>query len=180
MKLRILPLAALLSTLACTGTLLAQQESSVPGEHTAPVSLSMLAPLDFGAVTRGSESTIASTSGYAAEVQVSGDELSAVTIVLPSTIVLTTTSGRGASMTVSVDRSTLRIHNRDRQNEASVLDASTGWATSSLSSDAGGDGGGADGLGQSYIWIGGSLVPAANQPRGLYTGTLTISAVYAN
>jgi hypothetical protein len=52
--------------------------------------------------------------------------------------------------------------------------------TTGLSSDVSGDGTNNDGLGQLYMWIGGSVSPSATQQRGSYTGTFTVSAAYSN
>ncbi|MDB5034051.1 MAG: hypothetical protein JWQ98_1292, partial [Chlorobi bacterium] len=52
--------------------------------------------------------------------------------------------------------------------------------TTALSADASGDGTNSDGLGQVYLWIGGSVSPTATQQRGNYTGTFTVSAAYSN
>jgi hypothetical protein len=83
-------------------------------------------------------------------------------------------------MTVTIARSTLRKNTTNNQGTSTTLDASSGSGTASLSSDASGDGVNNDGLGQLYLWIGGSLTSSATQQRGSYSGTFTVSAVYAN
>ncbi len=58
--------------------------------------------------------------------------------------------------------------------------ASGGSAATILNADNGGDGVASDGLGQAYLWIGGSVTPAAQQQRGSYSGTFTVGAAYSN
>ena len=83
-------------------------------------------------------------------------------------------------MDVTISRSSLRVNTTATQGTASALDASSGSATTALSSDAGGNGTGSDGLGQTYLWIGGSVAPGAAQQRGVYSGSFTVSAAYSN
>jgi hypothetical protein len=83
-------------------------------------------------------------------------------------------------MTVTINRAALRVHTTGTQGSASALDASSGSATTALSADASGDGVNSDGLGQAYLWVGGSVTPTATQQRGTYSGTFTVSAAYSN
>jgi hypothetical protein len=83
-------------------------------------------------------------------------------------------------MTVTINRAGLRSHTTSTQVGAVTLDASSGSATTALSSDASGDGVANDGLGQLYLWIGGSVTPSSVQQRGAYSGTFTVSAAYSN
>jgi hypothetical protein len=83
-------------------------------------------------------------------------------------------------MTVTINRAGLRVHTANVQGSASTLDASSGSATTALSGDASGDGVNSDGLGQAYLWIGGSVSPSATQQRGTYSGSFTVSAAYSN
>jgi hypothetical protein len=53
----------------------------------------------------------------------------------------------------------------------SALDASSGTATTALSSDASGDGVTGDGLGQTFLWIGGTVTPSTTRQRGSYTAS---------
>jgi hypothetical protein len=83
-------------------------------------------------------------------------------------------------MNVTINRSALRGNTNNAQGSSSTLDASSGSVTTNLSGDASGDGTNNDGLGQAYVWIGGSVTPAATQQRGSYSGTFTVSAAYSN
>jgi hypothetical protein len=83
-------------------------------------------------------------------------------------------------MTVTLSRSSLRANTTGTQGTATSLDASSGSATTALSSDASGNGTSNDGLGQAYLWIGGTVTPTATQQRGVYSGTFTVSASYSN
>lgn len=83
-------------------------------------------------------------------------------------------------MTVTLNRAAARVGTTSVQASGSTLDASSGTATTVLSGDASGDAVNGDGLGQAYVWIGGSVTPAATQQRGSYSGTFTVSASYSN
>jgi hypothetical protein len=83
-------------------------------------------------------------------------------------------------MTVTLNRAALRSNTSNAQGTATTLDAASGSATTALSSDATGDGVNSDGLGQVYVWIGGSVTPTATQQRGSYSGSFTVSAAYSN
>jgi hypothetical protein len=83
-------------------------------------------------------------------------------------------------MTVTIARAALRSHTTNAQASSTTLDASSGSATTALSADATGDGVNSDGLGQLYVWIGGSVSPTATQQRGSYSGSFTVSAAYSN
>jgi hypothetical protein len=111
---------------------------------------------------------------------VAGDESDPVTLSIPSSATISTVSGSGDAMTVTILRSTLRANTSNAQGGGSVLDASAGSATTNLSADAAGDGVNSDGLGQLYVWIGGSVTPTAAQQRGVYNGSFTLSASYGN
>jgi hypothetical protein len=158
------------------------QSASVTSTATivVPITASATSPLAFGTVTRGGTSTVAATNAAAGAVTFGGDESDQITVTVPSTATISTTSGAGASMTVTIARATLRSNTTNNQGTGTTLDASSGSATTSLSSDASGDGVNSDGLGQLYLWIGGSVTAAATQQRGSYSGTFTVSAVYAN
>jgi hypothetical protein len=83
-------------------------------------------------------------------------------------------------MTVTLNRAAARVGTTGVQASGSTLDASSGTATTALSTDGSGDGVASDGLGQAYIWIGGTVTPSATQQRGSYSGTFTVSAAYSN
>lgn len=136
--------------------------------------------IDFGTITKGEEAAVLSSSASAGTIAFSGDAADDITVTVPASFDISTTSGAGATMTVSITRATMLSHTADVQGSAVTMDASSGSATVALSGDAGGDGTDADGLGQVYIWFGGTVTPLATQQRGTYTGTVTISAAYSN
>lgn len=145
-----------------------------------PISAAATAPLAFGTIVKGSTATVTATSASAAAVTFSGDEGDNVIVTIPPTLDIATTSGAGANMTVKISRSALRANATNAQGSATLLDASSGSATVPLSTDVTGDAVNNDGLGQAYLWIGGSVTPTATQQRGTYSGTFTISAAYSN
>lgn len=145
-----------------------------------PVTVTATAPLAFGSVTRGTTFTIPATSASAGALIFSGDAGDQITISIPATATITTTSGGGGSMTVTITRNALRHRKTNDQTSATNLNASSGTATVNLSGDGSGDGVNHDGLGQHYLWIGGTLTVPATQQRGGYSGTFTVSAVYSN
>jgi hypothetical protein len=179
MKNAILSLSALL---VLVGSSAFAQSASVNSTATivTPITATATAPLAFGTITKGSTATVAATSSQAGAVTFSGDEADNITISVPSTATIATTSGAGSNMTVTINRATLRVHATNAQGSATTLDASSGTATTALSADASGDGVNSDGLGQTYLWIGGSVTPTSTQQRGSYSGTFTVSAAYSN
>lgn len=134
----------------------------------------------FGTISKGAQATVLSSDAAAGTIAFSGDAEDNVTISVPATFTISTTSGAGASMTVTITRASMLSNTSDNQGAATTMDASSGSATVALSTDAGGNGTGADGLGQVYTWFGGTVTPTATQQRGTYSGTVTITAAYSN
>jgi hypothetical protein len=180
MKTKVLTLAAVCALFGGVTAFAQQSDVTATATLNVPLTVNATAPLAFGNVTRGNETQIPATSASAGAVSFSGDESDNITITVPASTTISTTSGAGANMTVDIDRANLRVNTTNAQGSASVLDASTGSATTGLSADASGDGTDADGMGQAYLWIGGSVTPTATQQRGSYSGTFTVSAVYSN
>ena len=135
------------------------QSASVTATATivTPISAQATAPLAFGTITKGGTATVAPTSAMAGALTFSGDESDNITISMPATVTIATTSGAGASMTVALNRAALRTNTTSAQGGATPLDASGGSATTPLSADASGDGVNSDGLGQLYLWVGASV-----------------------
>ena len=148
---------------------------------TTPITGAATATLAFGTVTKGQANVIAATVASAGAFNFSGDESDNITVAVPADATISTTSGPGADMTVTLDRAGLLANSTDNvQADGVVSDASSGTVTVALSADADGDGVGSDGLGQTYFWIGGSVSPTATQQRGAYTGTFSVVASYSN
>jgi hypothetical protein len=181
MKFTFTTLAAIVSFFAISSAASAQS-ASVTSTATieTPISATATAPLAFGTIIKGSAATVASTAASAGAVTFSGDEADNITITIPASVTIATTAGGGANMTVNITRNALRVHTSGTQGSAVALDASSGSASTALSNDAGGNGTGSDGLGQAYLWIGGTVTPSATQQRGVYTGSFTVSAAYSN
>jgi hypothetical protein len=181
MKTKFFALATALLAVSATNAF-AQSSASVSSSATVsvPITATATAPLAFGTITRGNTSTIAGNNASAGAFNFSGDESDQVTITVPGTVGLTTTNGGGGTMTANLDRANMRVNTTNSQGGSSVLDASSGSATTGLSADASGDGTNNDGMGQVYVWLGGSVTAAATQQRGSYTGTFTVSAAYSN
>lgn len=138
------------------------------------------ADLAFGTIAKGATATVLSSDAAAGTIAFSGDADDNVTISVPATFDISTTSGAGSTMTVTITRASMVSNTTSAQGTASAMDASSGSATVALSSDASGDGVGTDGLGQVYTWFGGTVSPTATQQRGTYNGTVTITAAYSN
>ena len=138
------------------------------------------ADLAFGTISKGATATVLSSDAAAGTIAFSGDADDNVTVSVPETFEITTTSGAGASMTVTIARASMLSNTSSDQGTASATDASSGTATVALSTDAGGDGVTTDGLGQVYTWFGGTVTPSATQQRGTYNGTVTVTASYSN
>ncbi len=166
--------------LASMSTFAQSASLSVTATVLTPISGVPTAPLAFGAITKGSTTTIAPTTASAGAVIFNGDEGDNITITLPATATMGTTAGGGANMSVALNRAGLRANTTSAQNGGVTLDASSGSATAMLSSDGSGDGVNNDGLGQLYLWIGGAVSPNMTQQQGAYSGNFTISASYSN
>ncbi|MEP7217798.1 MAG: DUF4402 domain-containing protein [Bacteroidota bacterium] len=149
---------------------------------TTPIVGTATAPLAFGTVTKGQANTVAETVGGAGAFNFSGDESDNVIVTVPASATLNTTSGDGsATLSVTLDRANMIANSTDNvQANATQSDASSGTVTVALSADADGNGTGSDGLGQAYLWIGGSVTPDATQQRGVYSGSFSVSAAYSN
>jgi len=174
-------LVAAAALLFCVGNASAQTAVTSSATVTTTIVGSATAPLAFGTVTKGAANTVAATDAGAAAFNFSGDESDNIIVTVPATATISTTSGAGADMTVTLDRATMTANSTDNtQGTAVTADASSGTTTVALSGDAAGDGTGSDGLGQVYLWIGGSVTPSSTQQRGSYTGTFDVSASYSN
>lgn len=182
MKSILSSLVACFALLAISSSAAFAQSASVTASATivTPITAAATAPLAFGTIAKGATATISATGSNAGAVTFSGDEADNITISVPATCTITTTSGAGASMTVTLNRAALRVNTTSAQGTAVSLDASSGSATTALSADGSGDGVSSDGLGQAYVWIGGSVTPTAVQQRGSYSGSFTVSAAYSN
>ncbi len=149
---------------------------------TTPITASATAPLAFGTITKGATATVAADNVSAAAFNFSGDERDNITVTVPASLSIATTAGAGGSMTVTLNRAAMRYSPLGNipANGAQSVDASSGTVAVDLSMDNQGNATNNDGLGQAFMWIGGSVTPAATQQRGSYSGTFTVSAAYTN
>jgi hypothetical protein len=157
------------------------QSVSSTATVTTPITGGATAALAFGTLTKGQANNVASTAAAAGALYFSGDEADDLTVTVPASVTLNSTSGAGASMSVTLARATMLANSTDNvQANGATADASSGSVTVALSADADGDGTDADGLGQVYLWIGGSVSPVATQQRGSYAGSFSVNASYSN
>ncbi len=160
------------------------QSASLNGTATivTPITASATAPLAFGTITKGATASVSADNASAAAFNFSGDERDNITVTVPASLTISTASGAGGSMTVTLNRAAMRYTplGNITPNGAQSVDASSGTVAVDLSMDNQGNATNNDGLGQAYLWIGGSVSPAATQQRGSYSGTFTVSAAYTN
>ncbi len=182
MNRTILTQAAIVAVALTAGSAASAQSVGVGSTATivTPITAAATAPLAFGSITKGSTTSVPATSASAAAVTLSGDQADNVIVSIPASVVISTSSGSGGNLNVTIDRGTLRKNTSNAQGSATQLNASSGSATVALSVDNQGDAVNNDGLGQVYLWIGGSVTPDDTQQRGSYSGTFTVSAAYSN
>ncbi len=175
------PAVALLSLCFFAATANAQSISvSTTAEIETPVTGSSLSALEFGTLPKGETSTVAASASGAACLVFSGDASDQISVTLPETATMSTNSGAGGEITVSLDRAQMMAGTHENIANADALDGSAGSATLALSGDDDGDGTVGDGLGQAWLWVGGSATPAAHQQQGSYSGTFTVTVAYSN
>ncbi len=158
------------------------QSASVTASSTieTPLTVSSITSLDFGTIQRGHKTTIHENDAEAAAIVVSGDAEDNITVVIPDEFTLTTNSGDGGSMTVDIRKERVRSNTVNSQRHAHNHNVKHSDLSSALSSDDDGNGTNNDGLGQLYVWFGADITPSHTQQRGVYSGTITISAAYSN
>lgn len=134
------------------------------------LSVTTLANLNFGSVPQGTPTTVAPTAAGAGAWQVQGEKNADVTISFILPVLLTNIQALpGSTMPITFDPTAARW-NRGTNNvaTAAVFDPSTG-TTAKLgpaSSPA------------IYLWIGGTVTPAATAKPGIYTGTIVVTIAY--
>jgi hypothetical protein len=146
----------------------------------SPVNGTALSSLDFGTLPQGTTTHVEASGSGACALLLSGDAADHVSVQIPQQATLSTTSGGGSSMTINLDLANLRAGSSSDASDAESVDASEGTATIQLSADDQGNETAGDGIGQAYVWIGGSASPAATQQQGAYSGTFTVSVAYTN
>ena len=202
---KILAFAAL-AAVAVTGTASAQTltnsaSATVTAGVVVPVTIENLTGMNFGDLERGVTSTIVANTPQGASFHVLGDEGDNVVYNFPAAFPLTldnhgpNTNPQGELGVVVVDAQTTVLNVTTtaylRHMGPGVygggLDAAVAPSVNNphpLSAGAAQHGGAFDaanpGMGQMYLYIGGSVTPSADQQRGEYTGTLNVSVDYSN
>lgn len=131
----------------------------------APLTVSNnLRDLDFGDVFPGLNKSIAFGDATSGKWQVSGElgKEVAVTFALPGVL----TSGAN-NMTITFNGTDAAYNTADVVGAATAFDPGAG--TTQFLDAATGD---------LFFWIGGTVAPTPGQAAGVYTGTVTLDAVY--
>jgi spore coat protein U-like protein len=118
--------------------------------------------LDFGNVTPGVASTVAVTAATAGRFDLLGQAAAPVNL----TFSLPTTLASGLN-TLPIGTWTGRV------NTSNVPTGGTSFTPSASAQAAT-----FSGAGELWVFLGGTVTPASNQTPGLYTGTVTLTAVY--
>ena len=202
---KILAFAAL-AAVAVTGTASAQTltnsaSATVTAGVVVPVTIENLTGMDFGDLERGVPTTIVANTPQGASFHVLGDEGDNVVYNFPASFQLTldnygaNTNTQGDLGVVVVDNQTtvLNVTTNAYIRHMGPLEY-TGGLTAEvapglnnphpLSAGAAQHGAAFDaanpGMGQMYLYVGGTVTPSADQQRGEYTGTLNVSVDYSN
>jgi len=137
---------------------------------TVGMTITTLRNLNFGSVPKGVATTVLPTAAGAGEWQVDGNKnaFATITFTLP-TVLNNIQAAPGSTMPISFS-ATSAIWNRSTNNPAAgaAFDPNVGTtgrfgppATPTL-----------------YIWIGGTVNPAANVKPGIYQGTIIVTLIY--
>lgn len=134
------------------------------------ITVTSLRNLSFGTVLKGVATTVQPSNAAAGAWQVQGDKNAQVTIAFTLPTVLTNIQALpGSTMPISFG-ATSALWNRGTNNVvgATAFDPSAG-TTGKL---------GPPGNPFIYLWIGGTVSPAATAKPGIYTGTIVVSVAY--
>jgi hypothetical protein len=136
------------------------------------VTIGQLNGLDFGAVVPGTPFTIGPQTALAGKLVIHGAKNSEVriTFVLP-TVLQAGTQTMPISFADDPVAGKLGCHrNQDQQNNCTAYTPSTALVARIRNN--------APPQNTFYVWIGGKVSPALGQQPGIYTGLVTMSAVY--
>ena len=138
--------------------------------NVTPVGLSVgyTQELDFGVVVAGVPTTIdPNTSPSAGQFEIHGARNAEIqiTMTLPASLTL-----GASSMPISFGPTSGCERNRDRQNQCSYFDPSVPLVVRIRNQNPPDN--------HYYVWIGGTVSPAAAQPGGTYSGDITLTAAY--
>lgn len=144
---------------AVTGTVQATANVLTPLSVTTD-----LRALDFGDVFPGLNKSVAFADGTSGKWQIAGEAGKEVQMdfTLPSSL-----DNGGILMPISFGATDAGFFASDAPGSAAAFDPNSG-ATGFL------DGGTGDG----FVWLGGTVAPAANQAAGTYSATVTLDVIY--
>ena len=183
-----------LAVVAMTGSAFAQNSASatapVVGTVQVPISIVNQQGLNFGSsLARTVNATIPSTSLQAARFWVQGDAGDFVffnvdpnvTLMLDPNLNPQALAGvnpvGGQATTMNVATSASIRHLNDATTSIAIVP--NPHPLSQFGQDGGAFPAGS-GMGQMYVYVGGSVTPGADQQRGSYSGTLNVAVNYSN
>lgn len=129
-----------------------------------PLSVSTdLRALDFGDVFPGLNKSIAFTDGTSGKWQIAGETIKEIQLsfTMPSDL-----SNGGILMPISFAATDAAYFGTDVVGSAVAFDPGAG-STENLAV-----------AGTGFVWLGGTVAPAANQPAGIYSATVSLDVVY--
>jgi len=137
---------------------------------TVGMTITTLRNLNFGSVPKGVATTVLPTAAGAGEWQVDGNKNANVTITFTLPTVLTNIQALPGSTMPITFGATSAIWNRSTNNPAAgtTFDPSVG-TTGRFGPPA---------TPTVYVWIGGTVNPAANVKPGIYQGTIIVTLTY--
>ena len=130
-----------------------------------PVTVVAQSDLDFGNVFPGVNKSVTLTDAGAGGWYVTG--VTGAEVDLSLTVPLNLDSG-GNNLPIVFGAADAGYNTANDPSSATGFDPGVG-ATTNLSGAA---------LGDLWVWIGGQVQPATNQPAGFYTGTITLTVDY--
>ncbi len=147
------------SAYAVTGTINATANVLTPLSVT-----SNLRDLDFGDVFPGLNKSIAYNDATSGKWRINGEAGKEVqmTFTLPANL-----SFGANTMPISFSATDAAWYDADAVGSATTFDPATG-GTEFLNG----------GTGEGFVWLGGTVAPAANQAAGVYTATVSLDVVY--
>jgi len=150
--------------LGVTATAAAQNNATINATAVIqqPIVVSAARALDFGNVFPGVASTIGVAAASSGEFAVTGQASSPanMTFVLPTNLV-----NGGNNLPIGTWTG---CHNTSNSTTGCTAFTPSAAATASAFS----------GTGSLWVWVGGTVSPAANQASGTYNGTVTMTAAY--
>jgi hypothetical protein len=137
---------------------------------TVGMTITTLSNLNFGSVPKGVATTVLPSAAGAGAWQVDGNRNAFATITFTLPTVLTNIQALPGSTMPITFSATSAIWNRSTNNPAAgtVFDPNVG-TTGRF---------GPPGTPTLYIWIGGTVNPAANVKPGIYQGTIIVTLIY--